>query len=293
MVAICNLVDDVLLLVVDHMHLDTAIALTSTCKRLHAITEHRIFWITVLLKARKTRAIPLPALQDLAVLSLLDLKRAGRHFFRLERNWSLPEPKIVRPIQSFTLPQHSSIILIIPGTGLLVLCVQKEKIACWNVYSEQFVCEFAFKGMCTAGSPVHFDEGRCSFVLVGERSTIENIPQTLSVIRVEYGSSGTTMTQLWSHTMKRSSFLHSVLNGKHCVFAELSFNNLSEIIFLDAETGTVCSTLPNQPLNVCWSQIPKLFYLLTLNSSTTFDSCTFAANICVLQCTRSRWDVTN
>ncbi|KAJ7596411.1 hypothetical protein C8J56DRAFT_287462 [Mycena floridula] len=253
--SVSNVAYEILLAIIEHLPLNAAISLALTCKRIYALTDERVFWILTLLETRKTRALPLPPFQDLQSLTLAQLKDSSQHFLRLDKNWNRRcESQIVKPATTLDLPITASILLIIPGTGLLVIHYPSEKIACWNIRTKQFVCEVRCEEEYSGPrfSP-HYDAGRCLFVLEGRKNRVS----LMSVFAVKYGSTETSIDLLWSRPTPRGYIAHCVLSSTFCGFAEVfeapngAFDDLddfegdfnappmkTEIFLVDIETGS-------------------------------------------------------
>ncbi|KAJ2918553.1 hypothetical protein MD484_g1831, partial [Candolleomyces efflorescens] len=111
-----------------YCEIETWVSFALTCKRFSRWFENRIFWISALKSTRHQRPIACPFHHDLSKCSLEELQDIGHRTMRLERNWSLPQPKLVGPVRSIPLERrYLDAIFQVPGTQLYLMHSRTEE----------------------------------------------------------------------------------------------------------------------------------------------------------------------
>ncbi|KAF8150519.1 hypothetical protein K438DRAFT_1865537 [Mycena galopus ATCC 62051] len=130
---LCALPADIILEVVNFLDAQDAISLLLTCSTLYTLSGQRSFWISVLKTTQNKFPIACPPDTDLSQLTLEVLKDLVFSWQKLQDNWNLPSPKIVRPVISTRLPVpgHTEILVDVQGTDILVLN-SGESVFCWD-----------------------------------------------------------------------------------------------------------------------------------------------------------------
>ncbi|KAG2111101.1 hypothetical protein DEU56DRAFT_216184 [Suillus clintonianus] len=143
---------DILLDVLQHLPVQSILALRQTSKSFYAITRLRSLWALLLRTHVQEQNLPMPHLdgKSLDCLSALELEQLTCYAFALRSNWTNPNPDAKREAEFYKPIEPDSRIVFmefLPGRGnrwliSVTMTAQPRKyvIQCWNVAIPQPVC---------------------------------------------------------------------------------------------------------------------------------------------------------
>lgn len=143
---------DILFDVVQHLPLQSILALRQTSKSFYAITRLRSLWALLLRTLVQEKNIPIPCFdgKSLDCLSALELEQLTRHALVLRNNWTNPDPDAKREVDFYKPTEPDSRIIFmqfLPGRGnrwLISVTMTAQPrifvIQCWDVAILQPVC---------------------------------------------------------------------------------------------------------------------------------------------------------
>ncbi|KAF7295954.1 F-box domain-containing protein [Mycena kentingensis (nom. inval.)] len=134
---LAELPPDIILEIVKYPRLEDVISLLRTCSTLYALTNNRIFWISVLKIARLYTSLACPMHADLSdpQYDAPALKGIAMHQLKRELNWSRPVIGITKQLVVVQLPMPFEIILIVQGTDILLVQLHDANadVVLWDV----------------------------------------------------------------------------------------------------------------------------------------------------------------
>ncbi|KIK39298.1 hypothetical protein CY34DRAFT_25326 [Suillus luteus UH-Slu-Lm8-n1] len=143
---------DILFDVVQHLPLQSILALRQTSKSFYAITRLRSLWALLLRTLVQEQNIPIPCFdgKSLDCLSASELEQLTRHALVLRNNWTNPDPDAKREVDFYKPTEPDSRIIFmqfLPGRGnrwLISVTMTAQPrifvIQCWDVAVLQPVC---------------------------------------------------------------------------------------------------------------------------------------------------------
>ncbi|TFK44937.1 hypothetical protein BDQ12DRAFT_641983 [Crucibulum laeve] len=164
-----DLPEDVLLYILQYCRLDDVARFSEVCVAFDAMSRRRGFWIAPLERTRRFNPIACPLHDDLKNFSLERLRDIAFHTLRLEKNWSLPKPIPIRPLQTTTFPNEKlHIIFRIPGTSLFLMhSPDRGTMTCWDATLGQPISKPLYVTTCVLEASLGRDEyGRFSRALL-------------------------------------------------------------------------------------------------------------------------------
>ncbi|KAG1738969.1 hypothetical protein EDB19DRAFT_866764 [Suillus lakei] len=143
---------DILFDVVQHLPIQSILALRQTSRSFYAITRLRSLWALLLRTLVQEQNIPIPHFdgKSLDFLSALELEQLTCYALALRKNWTNPDPDAKREIDFYKPTEPDSRIIFmefLPGRGnrllisvTMIAQPRKYVIQCWNVAIPQPVC---------------------------------------------------------------------------------------------------------------------------------------------------------
>ncbi|KAJ7188817.1 hypothetical protein C8R46DRAFT_1055849 [Mycena filopes] len=261
-----DLPSDVVFYILSKMRLEDAWSLTAVSRTFQELTTDRGFWLTALRRNPAMRSVSNPlTLRD---LDLQTLKQLALHSIKLDRNWSLPHPKIVGEVRKWNLGDRSILetnhLFLFPGSELFIFHSSKH-LKCFNYGTGEFTTILDLDAYVRSASYDFLPDKSVILGLALRGGSRFNVPM-LQYIKIELHASRSHVSAelLLQPTPSRDSDCQKPFVSSRIVGAVQTRCGGTEILAYDLLSGGAATIVTDIPNNV---RISLLDFFLCLISA--------------------------
>ncbi|KAJ6589998.1 hypothetical protein DFH09DRAFT_1140611 [Mycena vulgaris] len=251
-----DLPNDVVYNVLSKMHLTDAWSMASVSRTFRDLSKDRSFWMIAL---RASPSIRSPSNQDdLPATELQALKQLARHFIKLERNWTLPNPRILGEVRKWDVGIHSVLetnhLFQFPGSELFIFHSGKL-LKCFNFGTGEFTTVLDMNGYVRSASYDFLPDRSVLLGIALRGGSRVNIPMLLfAKTKLDPDKTRVVATIILQPTVAWESDCHKPFVSSQIVGAVQSCASRTEILAYDLASGgrTVIET--DLPMNYITSR---------------------------------------